>query len=479
MGPRLLIFAGGAALSAFFVHTGLLATPFFGSGAFLWANVLACYLLALAAGFALGDGLIAVAAGRIDTKRLAPRLAVAGGLLAWVASWAAPEVCRWILAGDPEWTLAPAVAIAITTTIPGTLIAAIAPSELRARVTEVVADAALGDEVVTEDSTVGLRNVDGRTGARVALRLVGLMTLGGITGIALSAKSVLRADEVEVWLFAYLCGAVLVLLGMAFLATPGRVFGAVALAGLAALSALRPSEVQTDKFAVALETAWKEGQGAGVYYRHTLDKAVLSENALQAHAARVSRDEGEKAGVILACELLMNLGDVTVQGPNLCKVLDLLLPPDARPFIMPFFEQVESIRSDGKGMLFVRIKRTRGEEGRHFEIPGEKPGERIEFWFSDDFTIQITRSNDERMWRMEFGPITTLKAGIFDLNDQKQTPLRVPNVALFGAIEASLLGIVLEDDPDQVLVKALAQANIGAPREIEVKTIRKERRQRR
>jgi hypothetical protein len=466
-------------MSAFFVHTGLLATPFFGSGAFLWANVLACYLLALAAGFGLGDLLIAIAAGRIDTKRLAPRLAVAGGVLAWLACWASPEICRWILAGDPEWTFAPAVAIAITTIVPGTLIAAIAPSELRARVNEVAAEEQSASQVITDDSTVGLSHVDGRTGARVALRLLGLMTLGGITGIALSAKSVLRADEVEVWLFAYLCGAILVALGLSFLGTPGRVFGGVAIAALAALSVVRPSEVQSAQFAVALETAWKEGQGAGVYYRHTHDKTVLGEDALKAHAARVSRDEGEKAGVILACELLMNLGDVTVQGPNLCKVLDLLLPPDARPFIMPFFEQVDSIRSDGKGMLFVRIKRNRGEDGRHFAIPGERPGEKVEFWFSDDFTIHITRNEDQGVWKLEFGPITTVKAGIFDLNDNKQTPLRVPNVALFGAIEACLLGIVLEDYPDQVVVKALAQANIGAPRTIDVQAIAKERRQRR
>ncbi|MCW8138108.1 MAG: hypothetical protein KIT58_04315, partial [Planctomycetota bacterium] len=120
MGPRLLCFAGGAALSAFFVHVGLLATPFFGSGAFLWANVFACFLLALAAGFGLGD-LIAVAAGRTHVERSAPRVAVAGGLLAWVAAWASPVVCRWALASDPEWTFAPALAIALITLLPGAL----------------------------------------------------------------------------------------------------------------------------------------------------------------------------------------------------------------------------------------------------------------------------------------------------------------------------------------------------------------------
>jgi hypothetical protein len=447
MGPRLLCFAGGAALSAFFVHTGLLATPFFGSGAFLWANVFACFLLALALGTGLGD-LIAAAAGRTQVERSAPRLAVAGGLLAWLACYLLPVVCRWVLARDPEWTLAPAVGIALTTLVPGALIAAIAPSELRARVAD----------------------HDGRAAGRVTLRLLGLTTIGSIAGIALSAKSVLQADQVEVWLFGYLSGAALVVLGLVLLSNLARVIGAALLVGLVVLSATRPSEVQTAQFAVALEAAWKQGQGAGLYYRRTLDKTVLSDDALAAHAQRVSQEEGQKSGVILTCEMLLSLGEVTVQGPGLCRTLQLLLPPDAQPFIMPFFEQVESIRSDGKGMLYVRIKRARGEEGRHFTIPGANPGEKVQFWFADDFTIHIT--HDGSTWKMEFGPLTTVKAGIFDLHDTYQTPLRVLKVALW--IDASLLGIILEDYPDQVVVKALAQGEIGAVRTVDVKAIPKE-----
>ncbi|MBX3467368.1 MAG: hypothetical protein KF878_10800 [Planctomycetes bacterium] len=451
MGPRLLCFAGGAALSAFFVHVGLLATPFFGSGAFLWANVFACFLLALAAGFGLGD-LIAIAAGRTNVERSAPRVAVAGGLLAWVAAWASPAVCRWALASDPEWTFAPALAIALTTLLPGALIAAIAPSELRAR----AGDGQAGDH------------------GKGALRLMGLTSLGGITGIALSGPSLLRADEVDVWLHAYLCGALLAALGLAFLGNVARVGGALGLAGLIALSAVRPSEVQTAQFAVALKTAWREGQGAGLYYRRTLDKAVLNEDALRAHAARVKAAEGEKAGVILACEMLMRLGEVTVSGEGLCRTLELLLPPDARPFILPFFEQIDSIRSDGRGNLALRIKRSRDEDGRRFTIPGEKPGEKVNFWYADDFTIHIIREGN--IWRLEFGPLTTIKAGIFAIHDTYRTPLRVLRVALW--IDASLLGIVLEDHADQVVVKAVAQGDVGGVRTIDVKAIPKETRRR-
>ncbi|MCO5167517.1 MAG: hypothetical protein M9894_14315 [Planctomycetes bacterium] len=472
MGPRLLCFAGGAALSAFFVHVGLLATPFFGSGAFLWANVFACFLLALAAGFGLGD-LFAVAAGRTHVERSAPRLAVVGGLLAWLAAWGSPAVCRWALASDPDWTLAPALAIALVTLLPGALIAAIAPSELRARAGG--GGQGGGDGQSGEH---GGRSVTGRFGGggdgRGALRLMGLTSLGGITGIALSGPSLLRADEVDVWLHAYLCGALLVALGLALLGNLARAVGGAGLVGLVLLSALRPSEVQSAQFAVALKTAWREGQGAGLYYRRTLDKAVLSEDALRAHAQRVSAAEGEKAGVILACEMLMRLGEVTVSGEGLCRTLELLLPPDARPFILPFFEQIESIRSDGRGNLALRIKRSRDEDGRRFTIPGEKPGEKVNFWYTDDFTIHIIREGN--IWRLEFGPLTTIKAGIFAIHDTYRTPLRVLRVALW--IDASLLGIVLEDHADQVVVKAVAQGDVGAVRTIDVKAIPKETRRR-
>ena len=76
----------------------------------------------------------------------------------------------------------------------------------------------------------------------------------------------------------------------------------------------------------------------------------------------------------------------------------------------------------------------------------------------------------------ERDPLTTVKAGIFDLHDTYRTPLRVLKVALW--IDASLLGIVLEDYPDQVVVKALAQGEIGAVQTVDVQAIPKTSRRR-
>jgi hypothetical protein len=467
MGPRLLCFAGGAALSAFFVHTGLLATPFFGSGAFLWANVFAAFLLSLALGFGLGD-LIAVAAGRTQAEQSAPRLAVAGGALAWVSTYLLPDICRAVLSRDPEWSGAPAVAIALATLLPGALIAAIAPSELRTRLLGGGGGGDGNGKKPSDRSTERLKAVDaGAAGARVALRLFGLMTVGGVVGVGLSARSLLRADESDVWAWSYGIAAALVLLGLAFLGKLGRAVGVALLVGLGVLSGLRPSEVQKAQFGVALGTAWRQGQGAGLYYLRTKEKTSLTAEELRHYA------EGEKSGVILTCEMLLRLGDIAVQGPGLCRLLDLVLPPDARPFIMPFFEQLESMRSDGQGTVYVRLKRAgNGTLGRRFSIPGANPGERVNFMFSDDFTIHIT--HDANVWRLDFGPRTTIKAGVLEMNDTQQTPVRVLGVALFSMIDASVLSIVLEDHPDLVAVKAIAQGDVGDVTTIDVQALPKE-----
>lgn len=448
MGPRLLCFAGGAALTAFFVHLGLLTTPFFGSGAFLWANIFASFLLALALGYGLGD-LLSRLAGPMNLKLAAPRLAVAGGLGAWLAAYMSPVVCRRILAHDPDWTLAPMVAIVAISVVPGALIAAIVPSELRVR----------------------LPDSDPETMARAALRLLGLMVLGGVAGIAMTAKPLLRADEVDVFMHAYATGALLMILGLAFMGPAGRGVSVALLVGAIGLSAWKPSEIQDEQFAVALETAWKEGQGAGIYYHRTATKHLLTDEQLRKHHERVARQAGaEKAGVILTCEMLLALGEVTVSGDGLRRTLNLLLKADAKPFIMPIFDQIRSVRSDGRGMLHFTIKRSRGKQGAYFNLPGKEPGSKIKFWFKDDFTIHIIKK--AHIWKLEFGPLTTVHAGIFEVNDTKHTPLRVLDVKFW--VDASLLGIILEDYPEQVAVKCVAQGSIGGVTTRDVINIKKD-----
>lgn len=447
MGPRLLCFAGGAALSAYFLHLGLLLTPFFGASAFLWASVLAAYLGAIAVGYGLGD-VLARLAGPKELERAAPRLAAAGGVLALLSTYLSAEICRLVLDRDPGWSLAPIAALVCASLVPGSLIAAAVPSEVRAR----------------------LELSDTKASAQGALRLTGLVVLGGVVGVVLSARSLLSLDEVDVWLRAYLVGALLALLSAFFLGKVGRILVPVVLVAATGVIALKPSEIQGQQFAVALEQIWKENRGGSSYYLRSADTDRLSAEELAARA-RASLQR-EKPGVIMTCEMLDALGAVSVTGEGLCRSLELLLQPESKPYLMPMFKQLESVRAEGNGILHCTIKRQRGVEGAPFQIPGDDPGEVIDFLFRDDFTIRMLKEG--HVWKLEFGPVTTVRAGVFELNDTKQTPLRVQNVALW--VDASLLGIVIEDHAEQVVIKAIAQGSIGDVKTVEVMAMPKDKR---
>jgi hypothetical protein len=445
MGQQVLCFVAGAALSSFFVHVGMLATPFFGGGAALWANVLGALILCSV----LGE-LVALVRFREDAAfgslRAAARLAAVSGALVWLACWGLPRVCRAVLDQNPDWAYAPTLVVLLISVLPGTALATIAPAALRS-------GGARGDDV------------------REALLDRGLYLVGALVGLALAVWALYRPDRAQAWLTAYATGALTTAVGVVFCRAPGRVVGAVSTALMVALCATQPSEVQTVAFAVGLEDAWRAGRGAGAYYNKTAgEDATLSEAALKDRAERL-KGEREKPGVILACELLLNLGKVTVEGAGLRRSLDLLLPPDAKPFLIPIFDQVDEVTSDGSGLLRIRIKRTRGEEGRRFTVPGEK-GEKVQFWFKDDFTIKITK--ERNVWRMAFGPLVTKRAGIFDLHDTNETPVRIEGVALLGAIDACILGLIFEEFADRLVVKALAQGDIGDVKTVEVTSIKRQ-----
>jgi hypothetical protein len=442
VGPRLLCFVVGAALSTYFLHMGLLATPFFGAGAFVWANVFACFLLALALGFGLGD-LLATVAGPTKTELAAGRLAVAGGLAAWASAYWLPTICRAVLEPNPEWSLAPAVSMAAATIVPGALVAAVIPSELRCR---------CEDEGITPHEV-----------ARRSLRLLGLMTLGGVVGVIVSGRSFLRVDEADVWKVPYACSVLLCLMGLVFLRTLGRVVTVGVILAATFVMFTQPSEVQSEQYAVGLAKAWEPQKGASSYYLRTTDKALLTPEQLEEVSASVSQDS-EKPGAILACELLLRLGEVTVTGEGLVGSLQLLLPEKSKPYLMPIFHQAESVRSDGNGKLWVRIKRQRGQEGARFTLPGTEPGQNTEFWFRDDFTVQIHHQGS--IWRMQFGPLTVERAGVFELNDTYRTPLMLPDVQF--TVDASLLGIIMEEHPDRFVLKAVAQGSVGPIQTVEV-----------
>lgn len=462
MRQQVLCFVAGASLSAFFIHVGMLATPFFGAGAFLWSNVLAALIFASVLGelVAFARWRQGASAAERQWSPLAPLAAIAG-ILGWLALYLVPLVCRTILDRDPAWTYAPALAVGVVAVIPGALLSAIVPTAL----------AGSQKEPVDHDTTSTRLRIQAH-GPREALVLRGLGLSGALVGVALCAMAVFRPERADVWLSGYGSAAATAVAALVYSGKAARVVGGLFLAGLVALSAARPSEVQTTEFAVALERAWRAGRGAGSYYLRTADEegaATLGDDALASQAQKIKGSERETPGVILACEMLLSLGDVRVKGEGLRRSMDIVLSPQAKPFLLPFFDQIEEINSNGNGLLSVTLRRERGEEGRRFTIPGEKPGEVVNFLFKDDFTIHITR--ERSVWRLAFGPLTTRRAGIFDLNDTNETPLRVVNAV--WVIDASVLGLIFEDYHDRLVVKAVAQGQIGDVKTLEVGTIKK------
>lgn len=447
MGPRLLCFASGVALAAFYVHVGLLATPFFGQGSFLGASLFASFLLSLALGFGLGDG-IAWTAGRNNAESSAARLAVSGGLCALVATYALPEVCRWALNMDPDGLFAPVVSTTAITLIPGSLIAAVVPSEIRVRTSA---------------------DCDGKEAGRSALRLLGLMTLGGVLGIGISAAAAFRPGQAEVWLEAYAVAASLAVVGAVSLDKLGRVLSAVALTLLVGVCLLRPSEIQDEQFAAALDRSWL-ASGAGKYFLATDHESLLTEEELRARTERIRKDE--KPGVILTCELLERLGEVSVTGEGLRASLDLLLPGDARQILMPIFDCFESVRSDGKGHLFVEIRRVRGEESTLCRVKTNDPDEEpTEIRFLDDFTVDMIHEGN--LWKLQFGPVVTESAGVFDIHDTRKTPIHLPDIKLW--VDAHLLGLLIDEQPHETVITAIAQGEIGDVQQVELARIPKDR----
>ena len=75
------------------------------------------------------------------------------------------------------------------------------------------------------------------------------------------------------------------------------------------------------------------------------------------------------------------------------------------------------------------------------------------------------------MWQLDIGPQLLDKAGLFDVYDRRRTPVMLPNVVLW--VDACLLGLTLEDYPEQVVIKATAQGSIGDVQTIEVKALAK------
>lgn len=425
-GPRFLVFVAGAALVTQHLLTGVIATPFFGGEAFVWGNVLGAFLLSLGAGLGLGEGLVWLAGG---SPRGPWRLAAAGGALVVAATWGFPWIARRVLDAGPESPWAPAITFALTLALPGAVLASVIPAVLPT------------------------------APARSALRRVALALLGGLAGLVLSSWGMRHADESLVWAQLYGLGGGLLLLSLAGLGNPGRALALAVGAALAGAIVQKPSEIQSHEFELALSEAFVL-RGCGRYYASSAPEHVLDDTDVKRRldqARRRLHGDDRKIAILLVVETIRSLGPINVSGEGLSRLLETYLPDSSKPLVLPFVRTIRSVRSDGRSMHFT-IARS-GQEGiAKFEVPGKAGEPPQTFAILSDFDLTVS-TPDDRTTKLEIGPQTLEKAGLFEVNDTIKTPFLCKNVALW--IDACLLAIVVENGQDRVIVKAVAQASVG------------------
>jgi hypothetical protein len=434
-GARVLCLCAGGALVLQHLLMGVVLSPFLGSDAFVWGNVLGSLVVSLGLGMLAGEVL-----GRLfgGNPRAGYRILALAGLLVALGAWASPIVARFALDMDPDSPWAPAMALGALTVLPGVLLAAVLPGMVEASV---------------RDETGSAQKL-----ARSAMKRFSLAMLGGIVGLAIASWSLRHADDAKLWAQLYALGALLVGLALVGLGGPGRGLAITAAVGVGTLISLSPSEIQYPRFQAALTEAF-EMRGAGRYYAETCPDHVLTgtELARRLKAASKRLDQRDrKIAVLLVVETLKTLGPLNLSGSGLKNLLDIYLPQESKPLILPFVDKIASVQSDGK-KIHMKITRSNEDGHAHFSIPG-KDDEWQEFEILDDFDLILTYP-DEHTTKLEIGPQVIHPAGFFEWNDTITTPFKCKNVSLF--VDASLLALTVENGTDQVILSAVGQAKIG------------------
>ncbi|MBI3724047.1 hypothetical protein HY251_08870 [bacterium] len=436
-GARLLCLVAGVALVVQHALTGLLSAPFFGGDAFVWGNVLGAFVVSLGVGTGFGDRLGALA-GKASHRPW--RLLALGGGLVYLATWALPLVARGVLDRDPDSPLAAAMTFAVILALPGSVLASIVPCVI----------GELGQDGPGDRLRI----------ARIALRRFALAMLGGLGGLALASFVLRNAADLRVHLWLYGLGASLVAFALVGLGLYGRAAGCAALLLLGSLSFFEPSEIQTSEFRAAL-TDVLALRGPGIYYANRAEPHVISgtelERKLDIAKAKLKGND-KKIAVLLVVETLKTMGPLNLSGQGLKSLLDIYLPQQSKPLILPFVDRIESVQSDGRRMRFRIVRGL--DHCAHFKMPKgpAAPGEFHEFTITDDFELNVVvEGKEENITRLDIGP-RHVEPGI--VNDTIKTPFICNNVAL-GFVDACLLSLVVENGQDQVILRVQAQASVG------------------
>lgn len=435
----LLLFLAGLAIAGAHILVGLLLAPFFGGGPFLWAQVLMGFIASLAFGAFIGNS--KRLRGRFDsdstTNWRAPNDAANfligfGGL--WIA--ATPlmltRVARLVLDADPDNLFAASIITFILLVIPGAALAA-APFAAMRKLTHPSLDK--------------------------PKRCIAAFALGALAGPFAVSPALLDSEIPTHLNLAVLGWLPAVVVALQTFSWRGLAGVAVATA-LPAIALVEPGELGSLEYQTALRRFFKIPMGR--YYLATAGRRVLRDTEIQKHYEDIvkqlqGQEDPTAAGIIVLVETLKEMGPVETTGEGLLQTLRKLLSQDARRYVIPLLEPFAKVSSDGKGRInFVLKPEFRKQVNRFPLSPG--PGEEVfKLLLKEDFTLVLTQRERSTLIRIE--PQKVEKASFFEINETYTTPLQIKDVKLF--IDAHLLAVIIENNPDRIIVKVRAQGEIG------------------
>jgi hypothetical protein len=423
-----LLFSAGAAGAGLHALGGLMLTPFFGPSPFFWANVLASLPLSIGLGAALGRA--------AERWRAVYGTAAAAGALVVAVPVALAPLARAVLDRDPDSLLAPAAAVLALLTLPSALAAVGAGGAARPH------------------------SPKGRGG------MVLILAAGGVAGVAASGPSLLDPARLPPWIPLWMLAALLLLAGALGAGGAARVLAPFFALCFGTAFFLFSNEIRGYEYEKALEQAW--ALRAGRYYLETAGHRVLDRTEVARRyeelRAEIAKGRARSVAAVLVVESLRRMGAVEITGEGLRALLDLHLPAAAKPAVMPLFERVESIRSDGRGTIAFSLRWDREREGARepieVEIPDNKGGTTT-FAFEADFTLtlRVDERPGETRTGIAIGPVEIERAGFFESHDTYKTPVLARNVRPF--IDAHILGFSVIERRDAVEVHVQAQGPIG------------------
>lgn len=441
-----LIALAGAVACVLHTLVGFMLTPFFGDEPFFWAHVLASFPLSLGLGLALGQPLR-------GSGGAAPfRIAAWAGLLATAVPITLAPLTRAILDHNPDAAAAPMIAVALLITLPAAAAAAVLGAAGAIRLPK---KAGWAQRVATSPQASVL-----------------LFAIGGGLGLLVALPGLAPGEIAAPHTFPLALGVGLALVAAFGLGPRARVLALVGPALCVGFFVTQDNEIKSVEYQSALSSGWRFRVGA--YYLNTAGRRALASADVFAEydALKLRIDGSKRPAAVLVTETLRKMGAVQMTGAGIRRVLDLYLPAEAKPYVVPLLERIQTVRSDGRGTISFALAwdQQENKDEIRITIPTVDDAE-LTFVFTRDFELSIHVEEDENgtHTNVGIGPVEIEKAGFFESNDTYKTPVRIEDAVLFLDAYLQALRIVSQDG--RVVVSVQAQASVGGVTEKVVQVI--------